>query len=294
MSTYHTSVLVEEVIEGLQIKPRERYIDATLGGGGHTWEIVKRGGIVLGIDADSDAIVNAQRHLESGASSVAGIGSWTLVQGNFRTMRVIAQEQGFGKVSGILMDLGVSSFQIDTPDKGFSYRFLDAPLDMRMDRTQGETAEEFIKSASEEELYEIFTKYGEEERARSIVHALIRARQIKKITTVGQLLQAIDHAVGSMPDKHGVYSRIFQSLRIHINDELEALRDALESANELLMSGGRLVIISFHSLEDRIVKQYMRNGTWKLISKKPIIAGEREQYENKRSRSAKLRIVEKI
>jgi 16S rRNA (cytosine1402-N4)-methyltransferase len=192
------------------------------------------------------------------------------------------------------MDLGVSSYQFDTPEKGFSYRFLESPLDMRLDQTQGITVAEYIKGAPEEELYEIFTKFGEEERARAIVHALIRTRQIKKITTVGQLLDSIDRVVGQTADKYAVYSRIFQSLRIFINDELGALREALEYTKELIEPKGRLAVISFHSLEDRIVKQFMRGDVWNSITKKPIIADSREVTINKRSRSAKLRIVERL
>lgn len=294
MNSYHTPVLMEEVLEGLAVETGKLYIDATLGGGGHTLELVKRGGIVLGIDADSDAIEHATTRLEAEGKEQDWKGSWTLVQGNFRDIGTIARTHGFAEVSGILMDLGVSSFQLDTAEKGFSYRFLEGPLDMRLDRSQGETASEYIKSASEEDLYEIFTKYGEEERSRAIVHALIRSRQVKKITTVGQLLQCIDKAIGSTSDKYAVYSRIFQALRIYVNDEFGALREALSTANELLVSGGRLAIISFHSLEDRIVKQSMRDGSWKSISKKPILADPREVTINKRARSAKLRIVEKI
>ncbi len=283
MSTYHTSVLVEEVIEGLNIEPGKKYIDATFGGGGHAKKILERGGIVLGIDADSDAINRVEPHP-----------NLSVVKGNFRDIKDIALKNGFSTVSGILMDLGVSSYQFDTPEKGFSYRFLESPLDMRLDQTQGITVAEYIKGAPEEELYEIFTKFGEEERARAIVHALIRTRQIKKITTVGQLLDSIDRVVGQTADKYAVYSRIFQSLRIFINDELGSLREALEHTNELIEHNGRLAVISFHSLEDRIVKQFMRGDGWSSITKKPIIADSREVTINKRSRSAKLRIVERL
>ena len=283
MSTYHTPVLVEEVITGLHIVSGKKYIDATYGGGGHTREIIQRGGIVLGIDADEDAVKRVDTHKDL-----------VVVHGNFRNLASLAVQNGFDQVSGILMDLGVSSFQLDTPEKGFSYRFLESPLDMRLDQTQGQTAAEYINSAPEHELYEIFTKYGEEERARTIIHALIRTRQIKKIMTVGQLLESIDQAIGSYPDKYGVYSRIFQSLRIYINDEMNALKEALAASKDLLVPGGRLAVISFHSLEDRIVKQYMRSEGWKHISKKPIVADIDETKVNKRSRSAKLRIVEKL
>ena len=155
MSTYHTSVLVEEVIEGLNIEPGKKYIDTTFGGGGHAKKILEKGGIVLGIDTDSDAIARVEHST-----------NLTVVKGNFRNIKEIAQTNGFDSVSGILMDLGVSSYQFDTPEKGFSYRFLESPLDMRLDQTQGITAAEYIKSASEEDLYEIFTKFGEEERAQ--------------------------------------------------------------------------------------------------------------------------------
>ena len=294
MSTYHTPVLVDEVVTGLAIRAGERYIDATLGGGGHTWEIVKRGGIVLGIDADRDALTTAQKHLEFGCQAEQREENWTLVQGNFREIEEIAKTNGFTNVSGVLMDLGVSSYQLDTATKGFSYRFLDSTLDMRFDPEKGESAADVLKSATEEELYEIFTKFGEEERARSIAHALIRARKIKKLETVGDVVTSITSVVGVGSYANSTMSRIFQSLRIYTNDEFGALSEGLDGARSVLQSGGRLAVISFHSLEDRIVKQHMKHSGWKQITKKPLAATREEEMHNKRARSAKLRIVEKL
>lgn len=294
MDTYHTPVLLQEVMDGLCIQSGKRYVDATLGGGGHTKEIIRRGGVVLGIDADIDAIRFAAAEIKKLSKEVPGENQWICVQGNFRELHEIAKEQGFDSVSGVLMDLGVSSFQLDTANKGFSYRFLDSDLDMRMDQKEGESAAEYLNSVSEEELYEIFTKFGEEERAGAIAHALVRARQIKKFKTVGDLVVGIERAIGNSPEKNSIFSRIFQSVRIKINDELEALKEGMSQAYELLEPGGRLAIISFHSLEDRIVKLEMRKPVWKSVTKKPIVATDDEIWKNRRSRSAKLRIVEKI
>lgn len=264
--SYHEPVLVSEVVDALQVKPGKRYIDGTYGGGGHTRAIRALGGIVLGIDVDPDA----------GA-----------VLGNFRNIERIAKEQGFGMVDGILFDLGVSSHQLDTPKRGFSYRFADAPLDLRMSQETGETAAELVNRMSEQELYEIFTRFGEEERARTIAHDIVRARSIKPIQTTGDMIAV----VSSGP---AVLSRIFQALRIVVNDEFGALQEGIEGAYQLLAPGGRLAIISFHSLEDRIVKRKMGDGHWRLVNKKPIVARWNEIQKNKRARSAKLRVVEKL
>lgn len=273
MTQYHTPIMVEEVIQGLQVASGKRFIDATLGGGGHTREIVKRGGTVLGIDTDKEA-----------TNENSGM-KWKVAQGNFRDIEAIAKKEGFEEVDGILFDLGVSSHQLDTAARGFSYRFGDAPLDLRMNQEVGETAAEYISRVSEEELYETFAKFSEEEHSRSIAHALVSARRVRPVKTTGDLLQIV-------PKKAA--SQIFQALRIAVNDELGALKKGLAGAKKVLKPGGRLVVISFHSLEDRIVKQYMRTDDWKLITKKPVIPTRVELQQNTRSRSAKLRIAEKL
>lgn len=260
----HIPVLLHETIVGLQIAPGKKFIDATYGGGGHARKIERLGGKVLGIDADPDA----------GA-----------ILGNFRNIEKIAKEHGFNEVDGILFDLGVSSHQLDTGDRGFSYRFGDAPLDLRFNQNEGETAAELLARVSEDELYEILATFGEEEHSRAIATAIVRARHVSPVLTTGDLL----HIVGKR-----AASQIFQALRIVVNDELGSLKDGLQGAHALLRPGGRLTVISFHSLEDRIVKQYFKSDAWKLITKKPIVPDRGEINVNKRARSAKLRIAEKL
>ena len=262
----HIPVLLNQVIAGLQVAAGKRYIDATFGGGGHAREIERRGGKVLGIDTDPDT---------------------DAVHGNFRDIKKIAQENGFSKVSGILFDLGVSSHQLDTPERGFSYRFTNAPLDLRMDQSKGETAAQLINRLPESELYDIFVRYAEEELARPIAHAIYRARAVKPIETTGDLVKII----GNRP---GVLSRIFQALRIAVNDEFGALKEGLAGAEELLEQEGRLVVLTFHSLEDRIVKKFLERSGFRRITKKPIVATQEEKELNPRARSAKLRIGEKL
>lgn len=274
-SSYHEPVLVSEVFDALNVGPGKKYIDGTVGGGGHTREITKRGGIVLGIDTDSEAVEQNKGN------------EWKVVQGNFRNIKEIAKHEGFEHVDGILFDLGVSSHQLDTPKRGFSYRFVDAPLDLRMRQEGGVTAAQLVKESSEEELYEIFTTFGEEERARPIAHAIVSARSIKPIERVGDIVDL----VGA---QHASLSRIFQALRIAVNDELKALEEGIRGAYDLLKPGGILVVISFHSLEDRIVKRMMREKNWSIITRKPVIASEVEVYNNRRSRSAKMRVAQKI
>lgn len=287
MSDTHISVLREEAVDGLNITAGKKYIDATLGGAGHTIEIIKRGGVVLGIDTDTQALEIAKINLTQ-----AGVTGWTLVQGNFARLEEIAIRHGFGNVSGVLFDLGVSSFQLDTPERGFSYRFTDAPLDLRMNQAGGDTAAQLVNRCNEEQLYEIFATLGEEQFSRSIAHAVCRARTVKPIATVEDLVAVITGAVSDT--KHGVLSRIFQALRIAVNDELGSLRQGLDGASKLLATGGRLVVISFHSLEDRVVKQYMLKRDWQVLTKHPIVPTQKEQSENRRSRSAKMRIAQKL
>lgn len=272
---YHEPVLVREVLEGLKVTAGKRYIDATLGGGGHAEAITRLGGIVLGIDTDREAIEENKGK------------EWKAVFGNFRDIERIVKEQDFGVVDGILFDLGVSSHQLDTAGRGFSYRFASAPLDLRFNQGTGVTAAQLVNRWSEKELYEIIAKYGEEERARAISSAIVRARAVKPIQTVKDLTDILG-------GQQAVLSRVFQALRITINDELEALKEGLSGAAQLLVAGGRVAVISFHSLEDRIVKRTLVTSVWQPVTKKPIIAGEQELRANKRSRSAKLRIAQKI
>lgn len=287
MSDYHTPVLTKEAFEALQIEKGKRYIDATLGGAGHTEAILTAGGIVLGIDTDEEAIEEAKKRLQAYTG-------YTLVQGNFKDLGEIAKKNGFLHIDGILFDLGVSSHQLDTPNRGFSYRFTDAPLDLRLSRSGGDTAAQLVNRMNEEELYECIGKYSEEQLALPIARALCRSRQIKKIETVGDIVEVVVGIAGSKERALPILSRVFQALRIAVNDELTNLKSALGQVKELLKPKGRLAIITFHSLEDRIVKQYMKTDDWKLITKHPITVSEREVYENKRSRSAKLRVAEKI
>jgi 16S rRNA (cytosine1402-N4)-methyltransferase len=193
-----------------------------------------------------------------------------------------------------VFDLGVSSYQLDTPGKGFTYREKSAPLDMRFDQTTGETAADVITTATEEDLYEVFAKFGEEELAGTIAHALYRARVLKPMITVGDIDGVVRTVVRDKRHANSVLSRIFQALRIVTNEELQALTEGLEGARKAMRPGGRLAVISFHSLEDRITKLFLQSSAWRRISKKPIVASRAEQEENRRSRSAKLRIAEKV
>lgn len=287
MSDTHITVLRSEAVDQLVVVPGKKYIDATLGGGGHGLEIVRRGGILLGIDTDTQAIQIARKHLEQEREK-----NWTIAQGNFRDVEEIANTHGFTQVSGVLFDLGVSSFQLDTPERGFSYRFTDAPLDLRMNQSSGDTAAQLVNRASEEELYEIFANLGEEQFSRPIARALCRARTVNPIETTGDLVAVIAGAVSDT--KHGVLSRIFQALRMEVNDELGSIKKGLDGAKNVLEQNGKLVVISFHSLEDRLIKQYMRTNNWSQLTKHPIVPTDEEQGANKRSRSAKMRTAVKL
>lgn len=288
MSDTHVPVLQEEAIVALAIVPGKKYIDATVGAGGHSLAIVKKGGVLLGIDQDTEALRIATHRLEQEQLKSK---NWTFTKGNFRNIETLAQVQGFSSVSGILFDLGVSSMQLDTPERGFSYRFTDAPLDLRMDTSTGDTAAQLVNRVTAEELYDIFSTYGEEQLARKLADAVYRARSVKRITTVGDIVEVVTSVVPGESMRYGVLSRIFQGLRIAVNDELSSLKQGLEGAKRLLEPGGILAVISFHSLEDRIVKQFMRQDGWQLVTKHPIRPGEEEQEVNRRSRSAKLRVA---
>jgi 16S rRNA (cytosine1402-N4)-methyltransferase len=286
MNTYHIPILVDEIVTGLRVEKGKKYIDATVGGGGHALEIVKHGGILLGIDADRDAIEYAKERLKN-------FGNWTIVQGNFRDIEKIAHREGFGGADGVLFDLGVSSHQLDDPAKGFTYREDDSRLDMRFDPTMGEPASGVIKRCSENELYEIFSTLGEEEHSRAIAHALVGTRSINSPETAGAIRRVVERVVGEgMTNK--VLSRIFQALRMYVNDERGALQFGLEGAKNLLNIHGRVAVLSFHSIEDRIVKQNFLQPGWRIVVKKPVRASIEEQTVNRRSRSAKLRIAEKL
>jgi len=286
MNTYHIPILVDEIIEGLRVEEGKKYIDATVGGGGHAIEIVKRGGILLGIDADIDAVEFTKERLKS-------FQNWNVVQGNFRDLEGIANKEGFGEVDGILFDLGVSSRQLDDASKGFTYREDDSRLDMRFDPKMGEPASNIINRCDEEELYEIFSTLGEEERSRAIAHALVSTRSVRSIETAGDIRHVIERITGERGTNE-VLSRIFQALRMYVNDERGALLQGLIGAKKLLATNGRVAVLSFHSIEDRVVKKCFQEFGWRLVIKKPVRASIEEQTVNRRSRSAKLRIAEKL
>lgn len=303
MNNYHTSVLLHETIEELRVKAGEQYIDATLGGGGHTFEILQRGGKVLGIDQDQEALDFTEKDLRfkikdlpAGRQGLRIGTDLILVKGNFKDIDRLARDNGVKDVSGILFDLGVSSHQIDEPERGFSFQN-DGPLDMRMDKDLNVKAADLIHILTKGELYELFTKLGEERFSRSIIASIIRARKIKKIETTTELAEIINKAVPYRQKGINPATRVFQALRIAVNDELNSLTEALPKALDLLGQNGRLAVITFHSLEDRIVKhqfkEWEEKGLGCIVTKKPIIPAEEEIEENSRSRSSKLRVFEK-
>lgn len=290
MNNYHTTVQLREAIEFLQVKPNEQYIDGTFGGGGHTKAILDAGGRVLAIDQDDDALTYGNELL---ASYIAQQ-KLTLVKGNFANLHDIAQQNGFEHVSGVLLDIGVSGHQFDTPERGFSFQ--DAPLDMRMDQSLHVSAKDLVNGLRAHELAELFAKYGEEPFAKKIA-SVIAARRIEQpITRTGELADLIKRNVRG--GKAHPATRVFQALRIAVNDELHSLEKGLTGAFQIVKNGGRVVIISFHSLEDRIVKQSFeeleRKELGKIITKKPVVPTEDEIAANNRSRSAKLRVIEKV
>ena len=304
MNNFHTSVLLKETIDLLQVKNGEKYIDATLGGGGHTFEILKLGAVVLGIDLDQDAIEYTGRRWKLKVQEESlNEDSLVLAQGNFKDIDKIARLKGFDKVSGIIFDLGLSSYQLEDKTRGFSFQ-KDSPLDMRMDRNLKIKAENLINILTKGELYELFSKLGEERRARLISEHIVRARRVKPIKTTDELSEIVEKAYGirknriSAFEKQLVNKRVFQALRIAVNDELNNLRDGLPKALNLLEKNGRLGVISFHSLEDKIVKkiflEFQKSNMGNIITKKPITPNLEEIRINRKSRSAKLRFFEKI
>ncbi|OGH10543.1 MAG: 16S rRNA (cytosine(1402)-N(4))-methyltransferase [Candidatus Levybacteria bacterium RIFCSPHIGHO2_01_FULL_36_15] len=290
MSYSHKPVLLKEVIEFLNVQTGAKYIDATVGGGGYAIEILKLGGIVLGIDLDKDAIDYIKNKFKIDKELV-------LARGNFAEIKNIAEENGFTDIEGVVFDLGLSSYQIEESGRGFSF-LRDEPLDMRMDSGgSGFTAADIVNKWSKEELYELFTKMGEERFSHPIIHNIIRARRIKPIKSSLELAKIVSEAV---PEKSGIHpaTKVFQALRIAVNDEINNLKRGISGAFGVLNRGGRIAVVSFQSLEDRIVKNdfrnYQKEGRGRIITKKPIIASQEEIKSNRRARSAKLRVIEKI
>lgn len=307
----HKSVLLYETVESLNIKPDGIYVDGTLGGGGHAFlvcEKLSKNGRLIGIDQDSDAITAATEHLKEFADKV------TIVRNNYVNIKEVVQSLTEGRVDGIYLDLGVSSYQLDTTERGFTYRE-DAPLDMRMDQRNTETARDIVNYYSESDLYRIIRDYGEDRFAKNIAKHIVRARQEKEIETTGELIELIKAAIPARIRATGGHpaKRTFQAIRIELNKELEVLEHSIDVMIELLAPGGRLSIITFHSLEDRIVKNRFRTSEnpcicppgfpvcmcgkkskGRVITRKPVIPSEEELSENKRSKSAKLRVFEKI
>lgn len=311
MEFYHKPVLLDEVIEYLRVKPDGIYVDGTLGGGGHSYEIAKRlaaGGRLVGIDQDEDAICAAEERLSAYSERVS------IIRSNYCYMKDVLAELGIGKADGILLDLGVSSFQLDTPERGFTYCEADAPLDMRMDRRGGLTAEDIVNEYTEQELFRIIRDYGEDRFARNIAKHIAAARKKNPIHTSGQLTDIIRAAIPKKVQLTGGHpaKRTYQAIRIELNRELEVLEHSLDQMVDLLNPGGRLCIITFHSLEDRIVKLNFRKNEHpctcpkdfpvcicgkipkgKCVTHKPIFPSEEECEKNSRAKSAKLRIFER-
>ncbi|MFI3237663.1 MAG: 16S rRNA (cytosine(1402)-N(4))-methyltransferase RsmH [Lachnospiraceae bacterium] len=310
MSFNHYSVLLEETLEYLQIKENGIYVDGTLGGAGHAFHVCSKLGAkgkFYGIDQDGDAIAAASKRLEPFGDMI------TIIRSNYCHMKERLQELGVTSVDGIVLDLGVSSYQLDTIERGFSYKY-DTNLDMRMDDRQVLSAKEIVNDYSEMELYRIIRDYGEDQFAKNIAKHIAKAREVAPIESTGQLNELIKAAIpAKMRMKGHPSKKTFQAIRIECNHELDVLRDSLEDMIGLLNPGGRLCIITFHSLEDRIVKSSFKKAEnpcicppnfpmctcgnvskGKAIARKPILPSEQELEENSRSKSAKLRVFEKI
>ena len=306
----HKSVLLYETVGSLNIKPGGIYVEGTLGGGGHAYEVCSRlgkHGRLIGIDQDADAIAAATKRLEPFADKV------TVVRSNYENIASVLHDLGIEKVDGIYLDLGVSSYQLDTASRGFTYRE-DAPLDMRMDQRNTQTAADIVNTYSETELYHIIRDYGEDRFAKNIAKHIVQRRQEKPYETTGELIETIKAAIPAKIRATGGHpaKRTFQAIRIELNHELDVLNRSIDTMIDLLNPGGRLSIITFHSLEDRIVKKRFRDnenpcicppefpvcmcgrkskGT--VITRKPIVPGEEELEYNKRSKSSKLRVFER-
>ena len=309
MEFKHKSVLLNETIDGLNIKPDGIYVDGTLGGGGHAYEVCRRlgeKGSIVGIDQDAAAIEAASARLKDFGEKV------TIVRSNYCDMKSKLHELGIDKVDGIVLDLGVSSYQLDTAERGFSYRE-DAPLDMRMDTRQKMTARDIVNDYTEADLYRVIRDYGEDKFAKNIAKHIVQARAVKPVETTAELSEIIRASIPMKFQKKSGHpaKRTFQAIRIELNRELDVLRDSLDDMIDLLNPGGRFCIITFHSLEDRIVKSAFRKNEnpctcppdfpvcvcgkkskGSIITKKPILPSEEELEYNSRSKSAKIRIFE--
>lgn len=299
-SSYHVPVLFHEVIDALQVKQDGVYADCTFGGGGHSRGILDKlgsGGKLIAFDQDADARQN-----------VPADERVVFVPNNFRHLQRFLRLNGFAKVDGVLADLGVSSHQFDEGERGFSTRF-DGPLDMRMDKRQEDNASEILKKYTEQQLHKLFEQYGEVTNSKTLAKQIVQQRNHNPLQTIAHLKAIISPVVKGNPNKY--LAQVFQALRIEVNDEMGALKEMLEQLPAVLKAGGRAAIITFHSLEDRLVKTFFRNGTFseqeensllpedkkndlKIITRKPIIAGANEVKRNPRSRSAKLRVAERV
>lgn len=310
MEFNHYSVLLEETIEQLHIKPEGIYLDGTLGGGGHAEAVLRRlagKGHLFGVDQDEAAVVAASERLRPYGEKV------TVIRENYRNAVAVLRQEGVEGVDGIVLDLGVSSYQFDTADRGFSYRY-DTTLDMRMDSRNTLSAKEIVNGYTEKELFHVIKDYGEEPFAKNIAKHIVRERENKEITTTFELNEIIKNAIPAKMRQGGGHpsKRTYQAIRIECNHELEVLKDSLDEMIDFLRPGGRICIITFHSLEDRIVKNIFRTGEnpcicppefpvcvcgrrskGKVITKKPIFPSEEELENNSRSRSAKLRVFER-
>lgn len=310
MTFEHRSVLLNETVDSLNIKPDGIYVDGTLGGGGHAYEVAKRlgpSGRIIGIDQDADAIAAATERLKDYKDKV------TIVRSNYRNIREVLEGLRIQKADGIYLDLGVSSYQLDTVNRGFTYRE-NAPLDMRMDQRNEKTAADIVNDYGEMELYRVIRDYGEEKFAKNIAKHIVQARKTGRIETTDQLVEIIKAAIPAKMRAEGGHpaKRTFQALRIELNQELEVLNESIDTMIGLLNPGGRLSIITFHSLEDRIVKTRFRTNEnpcicppdfpvcvcgrksrGKVITRKPIVPGDEEITENRRSKSSKLRVFER-
>ena len=312
MEFNHYSVLLNETIENLNIKPDGIYVDGTLGGGGHAYQVASRlseKGRLIGIDQDADAIAAAGERLKEFGDKI------TIIRSNYANMKEELHRIGVEKVDGIVLDLGVSSFQLDTPERGFTYRDENAPLDMRMDDRQSLTAKDIVNGYSEMDLYRIIRDYGEDKFAKNIAKHIVQERAKKPIETTGELTEIIRASIPMKVQVTGGHpaKRTFQAIRIELNKELEVLQNNLDDMIDLLNPGGRICIITFHSLEDRIVKtNFKRNenpctcpsdfpvcvcckkSKGKVVTRKPILPSEEELEVNSRSKSAKLRVFERV
>ena len=311
MEFNHYSVLLKETIENLDIKPDGIYVDGTLGGGGHAYHVashLSENGRLIGIDQDKDAIAAAGARLAEFGDKI------TIIRSNYSNMKEELHRIGIDKVDGIVLDLGVSSFQLDTPERGFTYREPDAPLDMRMDDRQSLTARDIVNDYSEMELFRIIRDFGEDKFAKNIAKHIVAARAKKPIETAGELTDIIRAAIPMKVQVTGGHpaKRTFQAIRIELNKELEVLQNNLDDMIELLNPGGRICIITFHSLEDRIVKTIFKKNEnpctcprefpvcvcgkkpkGNVVGRKPILPSEEELEANSRSKSAKLRVFER-